>query len=259
MWLGLAAVGGEGAVEADDVVVGVAAGRGQEADPRPLGLGQAEHVVVEQGVARLHREAAAAEGDDLAGCRLHEEMFVARRRRGRCTAVRSSARGARPGVQQAQLVARPGAAAPSRSPRGCRGGGRSPPGSGPPRSASPAAGGRVRSAAPAPRAGRRARPPPAPARPRRPRGTRSSLSDRGAPGRAGGRPRCGRSSPASGCGWRDRAGSSADARPGAGHPELCLRLRSDCSRSDRPIEDRSSVPHPTPSHRRSRGDALSEC
>ena len=32
----LAALGGEGAVEADDVVVGVAAGRGQEADPRPL-------------------------------------------------------------------------------------------------------------------------------------------------------------------------------------------------------------------------------
>ena len=37
---GLAAVGREGAVEADDVVVGVAAGRGQEADPRPLGAGQ---------------------------------------------------------------------------------------------------------------------------------------------------------------------------------------------------------------------------
>ena len=32
----LAALGREGAVEADDVVVGVAAGRGQEADPRPL-------------------------------------------------------------------------------------------------------------------------------------------------------------------------------------------------------------------------------
>ena len=30
----------EGAVEADDVVVGVAAGRGKEADPRPLGAGQ---------------------------------------------------------------------------------------------------------------------------------------------------------------------------------------------------------------------------
>ena len=35
---GLAAVGGEGPVEADDVVVGVAAGRGEEADARPLGL-----------------------------------------------------------------------------------------------------------------------------------------------------------------------------------------------------------------------------
>ena len=68
---GLAAVGGEGPVEADDVVVGVAAGRGQEADPRPLGLGQAEHVVVEQRVPGLHREAAAAEGHDLSGCGLH--------------------------------------------------------------------------------------------------------------------------------------------------------------------------------------------
>ena len=36
---GLAAIGREGAVEADDVVVGVAAGRGQEADPRPLAPG----------------------------------------------------------------------------------------------------------------------------------------------------------------------------------------------------------------------------
>ena len=68
---GLAAVGGEGAVEADDVVVGVAAGRGQEADARPLRPGQAEHVVVEQRVPGLHREAAATEGDDLAGCGLH--------------------------------------------------------------------------------------------------------------------------------------------------------------------------------------------
>src|SRR4029077_16013563 len=68
---GLAAMGGEGPVEADDVMVGVAAGGGQEADPRPLGPGQAEHVVVEQRVPRLPREAAAAEGDYLAGHRLH--------------------------------------------------------------------------------------------------------------------------------------------------------------------------------------------
>ena len=74
---GLAAVGGEGPVEADDVVVGVAAGGGQEADPRPLGPGQAEHVVVEQRVARLHREAAAAEGDDLPGRRLHYPIVAA--------------------------------------------------------------------------------------------------------------------------------------------------------------------------------------
>src|SRR4029078_13528594 len=38
---------------------------------------QGEHVVVEQRVARLHREAATAEGDDLTGCHLHREMFVA--------------------------------------------------------------------------------------------------------------------------------------------------------------------------------------
>src|SRR5207237_2963863 len=67
----------EGAVEADDVVVRIAAGRGQEADPRPLRPGQPEHVVVEQGVAGLHRKAAAAEGDDLTRCRLHGEMFAA--------------------------------------------------------------------------------------------------------------------------------------------------------------------------------------
>ena len=68
---GLAAVGGEGAVEADDVVVGVAAGRGQEADARPLGPRQRQHVVVEERVAGLHRETAAAEGDYLPRCRLH--------------------------------------------------------------------------------------------------------------------------------------------------------------------------------------------
>ena len=40
MWLASQRSAGEGAVEADDVVVGVAAGRGQEADPRPLGPGR---------------------------------------------------------------------------------------------------------------------------------------------------------------------------------------------------------------------------
>jgi hypothetical protein len=55
----------EGAVEADDVVVGVTARGRQEADLRPLLPGQTEHVVVEQRVAALHREAAAAEGHDL--------------------------------------------------------------------------------------------------------------------------------------------------------------------------------------------------
>ena len=68
----LAAARREVAVEADDVVVGVAGGGRQEADLRPLAAGgrrEAEHVVVEQRVAGLHREAAAAEGDDLARAR----------------------------------------------------------------------------------------------------------------------------------------------------------------------------------------------
>ena len=73
---GLAAIGGEGAVEADDVVVGVAAGRGQEADPRPLGPAQPEDVVVEQRVARLHREPAPTEGDYLAERLLHRQMVA---------------------------------------------------------------------------------------------------------------------------------------------------------------------------------------
>ena len=61
-------LGGEVAVEAHDVVVGVA-GRGrEEADLRPVAARrrcQPEHVVVQERVPRLHREPAAAEGDDL--------------------------------------------------------------------------------------------------------------------------------------------------------------------------------------------------
>ena len=55
----------EGAVEAHEVVVGVAAGRRQEADLRLGRPGQAHHVVVEQRVARLHREPTASERDYL--------------------------------------------------------------------------------------------------------------------------------------------------------------------------------------------------
>jgi hypothetical protein len=68
----LAAARREVAVEADDVVVGVARRGREEADLRPLApgrRGQPEHVVVEERVARLHREAAATEGDDLARAR----------------------------------------------------------------------------------------------------------------------------------------------------------------------------------------------
>ena len=73
----LAAVGGKGAVEADDVMVGIAACRGQEADPRPLAVAEAQHVIVQQRIARLHREAAAAEGHDLASRSLHRQMVAA--------------------------------------------------------------------------------------------------------------------------------------------------------------------------------------
>jgi hypothetical protein len=59
------AAGREAPVEAHDVVVGIARGGRQEAHARALGSGEGEHVVVEQGVALLHREAAAAKGHDL--------------------------------------------------------------------------------------------------------------------------------------------------------------------------------------------------
>jgi hypothetical protein len=52
-------------VEADDVVVGVAARAWQEAHPRALAPGELEHELVQEWVAGLHREAPAAEGDDL--------------------------------------------------------------------------------------------------------------------------------------------------------------------------------------------------
>ena len=63
---GLAARSRKVAIEADQVVVGVAAGRGQEADLRARLARQVENELVEQRIAGLHREAAAAEADDLA-------------------------------------------------------------------------------------------------------------------------------------------------------------------------------------------------
>ena len=73
---GLAALAGEGAVEADDVVVGIAAGGGQKADLGPLAAAEAEHILVEQGVARLHREPPTPESDDLTGSGLHVQMLL---------------------------------------------------------------------------------------------------------------------------------------------------------------------------------------
>jgi hypothetical protein len=55
----------ERAVEADDVVVGVAARGRKEADLRPVAGSERQDVVVEQRVAGLHREATAAERDYL--------------------------------------------------------------------------------------------------------------------------------------------------------------------------------------------------
>ena len=69
---GLAAARREVAVEADDVVVGVAGRRGEEADLRPVAARrrcQPEHVVVQERVPGFHREPAATEGDDLAWAR----------------------------------------------------------------------------------------------------------------------------------------------------------------------------------------------
>jgi len=65
----LAAARREMAVEADDVVIGIAGRRREEADLRARATrrgGEPEHVVVQERVPRLHREPAAAERDDLA-------------------------------------------------------------------------------------------------------------------------------------------------------------------------------------------------
>jgi hypothetical protein len=68
----------EAPVEAHHVVVGVTGGRRQEADVRSRPAGQREHVVVEQRILALHREAASAEGDDLGSWWLHGKLTVVR-------------------------------------------------------------------------------------------------------------------------------------------------------------------------------------
>ena len=63
----MAAVGdrGEATVEPHDVVVGVAAGGRDEAHPRPRAAGDLQREVIDELVAGLHREPAAAEREDL--------------------------------------------------------------------------------------------------------------------------------------------------------------------------------------------------
>src|SRR5437764_13383961 len=53
-----------GVVEAADLLLCVAAGRGQQADARVAAAGDLEHVLVECGVAAAAREAAAAHRED---------------------------------------------------------------------------------------------------------------------------------------------------------------------------------------------------
>src|SRR5207249_2460116 len=60
---GMARPVGERRVEAADLLVGIAAGRGQEADPRLAARRELEHEVVERRVPRAGGEAAAAEGE----------------------------------------------------------------------------------------------------------------------------------------------------------------------------------------------------
>src|SRR3954449_7247445 len=55
----------EVAVEADDVVVGIPGRRRKEADLRLLASAQTQDVLVKEGIARLHGEAASPIGHDL--------------------------------------------------------------------------------------------------------------------------------------------------------------------------------------------------
>src|SRR5207244_11153183 len=63
--------GGEAAVEAHDVVIGIARGGGQKAHARACRGGEREDVVVEQRAVALHRETSPSEGDDLRGLGSH--------------------------------------------------------------------------------------------------------------------------------------------------------------------------------------------
>ena len=91
--------GREGAVEARDVALGVAAGGGQEAHARALAAGEAEDEAVQQRVLGLLGEAPAAHGDDRAAHSMPRRSSSAssprqprrtRTERSRCTRVPSS-------------------------------------------------------------------------------------------------------------------------------------------------------------------------
>ena len=92
-----AAAGGERPVEADDVVVRVARGGGEEAHARALRARQGQRVLVEQRVAGLHREPASAHGEDLTRSR-----HAGRVRAGSAAVANFSLRSSRtgPGVQR---------------------------------------------------------------------------------------------------------------------------------------------------------------
>ncbi len=117
----------EGAVEAHDVVVRVAAGRREEADAWALDARQREDVVVEQGVAPLHRESSSSERHDLrrpcahackrTGHRGHGHWPVVqtsraktRQRKGAVRVARQGRRAGvpRPSTSQARIASVPG-------------------------------------------------------------------------------------------------------------------------------------------------------
>ena len=70
-------LGGLGAVEIDDVAVGVAAGSGEKTDARIFGACLAEHIQVQGGVVRLDGETTAAHGDDVAFSAAHARLPAA--------------------------------------------------------------------------------------------------------------------------------------------------------------------------------------
>ena len=71
----LAPTGWERPVEADHVVVGVAARCGQETDARVVHAAEREDVIVEERIPPLHGEPPTAERHDLGRTRAHATKF----------------------------------------------------------------------------------------------------------------------------------------------------------------------------------------